>query len=116
MVFNMDKCLFCMIMRKCNLIIYDYNMRGKVFKRVEVQCDFGVFIICDVGFNEYIYVQVNKVNKMLGFICCIFSSRSVQFLLIFRFFYVVFVCFYLEYVFEIWSLKFVILIKFIEGV
>ena len=37
MAFNMDKCSLCTITRKRNTIIYDYNMRGKVLKRVEAQ-------------------------------------------------------------------------------
>ena len=43
-------------------------MRGKAGKRVEAQRNLGVLITCDAQFNEHIYAQVNKANKMLGFI------------------------------------------------
>ena len=78
MAFNMDKCWLCTITRKCNPIIYDYNMRGKALKRVEAQPDLTVLITCDARFNKHIYVQVNKAYKMLGFIRCSLSSRSDQ--------------------------------------
>ena len=42
MAFNMDKCSLCTITRKRNPKIYDYNMRRKALKRVEVQRDLGV--------------------------------------------------------------------------
>ena len=54
MAFHMDKCSLCTITRKHTLIIYDYNMRGKTFKRVEAQRDLGVLITCDDRFNEHI--------------------------------------------------------------
>ena len=80
MAFNLDKYSLCTIMRKCNPIIHDHNMRGRALKSVEAQRDLGVLITCDAQFNEHIYAQVNKANKMLGFICCSLSSRSDQFL------------------------------------
>ena len=91
-------------------------MRGKALKRVEAQRDLGVLIICDARFNEHIYAQVNKANKMLGFIRCSLSSRSDQFLQTFRSLYVALVRSHLEYASEIWSPKSVTLIKLIEGV
>ena len=54
MGFNTDKCSLCMITRKRNPIIYNYNMRGKALKRVEAQRDLGVLITCDARFNEHI--------------------------------------------------------------
>jgi len=84
MAFNMNKCSLCTITRKRNPIIYDYNMRSKTLKRVEARRDLGVLITCDAWFNEHIYAQVNKANKMLGFICRSLGSRSHQFLPTFR--------------------------------
>ena len=55
MAFNMDKYSLCTITRKRNPIIYDYNTRGKAFKRVETQRDLGVLITCDARFREQIY-------------------------------------------------------------
>ena len=49
-------------------------------KRVEAERDLGVLITCDARFNEHIYAQVNKANKMLGFIRRSLGSRSDQFL------------------------------------
>ena len=115
MAFNMDKWSLCMITRKRNSIIYDYNIRGKALKRVEDERVLGVLIICDARFNEHIYAQVNKA-KMLAFIRCSLSSRSDQFLRTFRSLYVALVRSHLEYASEIWSPKSVNLIKFIEGV
>ena len=116
MAFNMDKCSLCTITRKRNPIIYDYNMRGKALKRVEAQRDLGVLITCDARFNEHIYAQLNKANKMLRFIRRSLSSRSDQFLPTFRSLYVTLVRSHLEYASEIWSPKSVTLIKLIEGV
>ena len=66
----------------------------------------GVLITCDARFNEHIYVQVNKANKMLGFIRRSLSSRSDQFLPTFRSLYVALVRSHLiEYASEIWSPK-----------
>ena len=114
--FNMDKCSLCTITRKRNPIIYDYNMRGKALKRVEAQRDLGVLITCDARFSEHIYAQVNKANKMLGFIRRSLSSRSDHFLPTFRSLCVAFARSHLEYASEIWSPKSVTLIKLIEGV
>ena len=91
-------------------------MRGKALKRVEAQRDLGVLITCDARFNEHIYAQVNKANKMLGFIRGSLSSRSDQFLPTFRSLYVALVRSHLEYASEIWSPKSGTLIKLIEGV
>ena len=57
-------------------------------KRVEAERDLGVLITCDARFNEHIYAQVNKANKMLGFIRRSLSTRSDQFLPTFRSLYV----------------------------
>jgi len=91
-------------------------MRGKALKRVEAQRDLGVLIACDARFNEHIYAQVSKANKMLGFIRRSLSSRGDQFLPTFRSLYVALVRSHLEYASEIWSPKSVTLIKLIEGV
>ena len=91
-------------------------MRGRALKRVEAQRDLSVLITCDARFNEHIYAQVNKANKMLGFIHRSLSSRSDQFLPTFRSLYVALVRSHLEYASEIWSPKSVSLIKLIEGV
>ena len=85
-------------------------------KRVEAERDLGVLITCDARFNEHIYAQVNKANKMLGFIRRSLGSRSDQFLPTFRSLYVAIVRSHLEYASETWSPKFVTLIKLIEGV
>ena len=92
MAFNMDKCSLCTITRKRNLIIYDDNVREKALKRVEAQRDLGVLITCDARFNEHIYAQVNKANKMLGFIRRLLSSRSDQILPTFRSLYMALMC------------------------
>ena len=84
MAFNLDKCSLCTITRKRNPIFHYYNMRGRALKRVEAQRDLGVLITCDARFNEHIYAQVNKANKMLGFIRRSLSSRSDQFFPTFR--------------------------------
>ena len=94
MAFNMDKCSLCTITRKRNPIIYDYNMRG----------------------NKANKMQLNKANKMLGFIRRSLSSRSDQFLRTFRSLCVALVRSHLEYASEIWSSKSVTLIKLIGGV
>ena len=91
-------------------------MRGKALNRVEAQRDLGALITCDARFNEHIYAQVNKANKMLGFIRRSLSSRSDQFLPTFRSLYVDLVRSHLEYASEIWNPKSVTLIKLVEGV
>ena len=116
MAFNIDKCSLCTITRKRNPIIYDYNMRGKALKSVEAQRDLGVLITYDARFNEIIYAQVNKVNKMLSFIRRSLSSRRDQFLPTFRSLYVALVRSHLEYASEIWSPKSVTLRKLIVTV
>ena len=93
-----------------------FSVTGKTLKRVEAQRDLAVLITCDARFNEHIYAQVNKANKMLGFIRRTLSSRSDQFLPTFRTLYVALVRSHLEYASEIWSPKSVTLIKLIEGV
>ena len=116
MAFNLDKCSLYAITRKPNPIIYDYNIRGRALKRVDAQRDLGVLITCDARFNEHIYAQVNKANKMLCFIRRSLSSRSDQFLPTFRSLHVALVRSHLEYASEIWAPKSVTLIKLIEGV
>ena len=68
LVFDTDECLLCSVTRKHGPITYDYTMGTKTWIRVDTQCDLGVLITCDAHFNEHIYAQVNKANKMLGFI------------------------------------------------
>ena len=109
MAFHMDKYSLCTITRKRNPMIYDYNMRGKALKRVKAQRDLGVLITCDARFNEH--VQVNKANKILGFIRRTLRSGSDKFLPTFRALYVALVRYHLEYTSEIWSPKSVALIK-----
>ena len=44
-------------------------MGTKTLNRVDPQCDRGVLITFDARFNiEHTYAQVNKANKMLGFV------------------------------------------------
>ena len=100
MAFNLDKCSLYAITRKPNPIIYDYNIRGRALKRVDAQRDLGVLITCDARFNEHIYAQVNKANKMLCFIRRSLSSRSDQFLPTFRSLHVALVRSHLEYASE----------------
>ena len=76
-------------------------MRGKALKRVEAQRDLGVLITCDARFSEHIYTQVNKANKMLGFIRLSLSSRSDHVLPTFRSLCVALVRSHLEYASEI---------------
>ena len=49
-----------------NYILY-YTTGTKTLNRVDAQCDLGVLITFDTCFNEHIYAQVNKANKMLVF-------------------------------------------------
>jgi len=97
----MDECSLCTITRKRNPIIYDYNIRGKALKRMEAQRDLGVLVTCDARFNEHIYAQVNKGNKMLGFIRRSLRSRSDQFLPTFQSLCVALVRSHLEYASEL---------------
>ena len=45
-----------------------YTIGTKALNRVDAQCDLGVLINFDTCFNEHIYAQVNKANKMLVFL------------------------------------------------
>ena len=49
-----------------NYILY-YTTGTKTLNRVDAQCDLGVLITFDTCFNEHIYAQVTKANKMLVF-------------------------------------------------
>lgn len=113
--FNTDKCSICTVSRKRAPIIHDYVMGAKTLTRVDNQRDLGVLITCDARFSEHIFAQVNKANKMLGFIRRTIS-RSDQLLPTLRSLYVALVRSHLDYASEIWSPKSVTLIKLIEGV
>ena len=65
-VFDTDECSLCSVTRKHEPVTYDYTMGTKTLIRVDNQCDLGVLITCDTRFDEHIYAQVNKANKMLG--------------------------------------------------
>ena len=54
--------------KKHEPITYDHTMGTKTLLRVDAQRDLGVLTTCDTHFNELIYAQVNKANKMLGFV------------------------------------------------
>jgi len=115
LAFNTDKCSICTVSRKRAPIIHDYVMGAKTLTRVDNQRDLGVLITCDARFSEHIFAQVNKANKMLGFIRRTIS-RSDQLLPTLRSLYVALVRSHLDYASEIWSPKSVTLIKLIEGV
>ena len=66
--FNVDKFSLCTVSRKRNPIICNYNMGGKVLNRVGAQRDLGVLMSDTANFSDHIHAQVNKANKMLGFI------------------------------------------------
>ena len=77
----------------------------------------GVLITCDTRFNEHIYAQVNKANKMLGFIRRTISIHvSKQYLPTLRSLYTAFVLSHVDYASEIWSPRSISIIKLVEGV
>ena len=57
-----------------------YTIGTKTLNRVDAQCDLGVLITFDTCFNEHIYAQVNKANKMLVFFIGCTISVSEQYL------------------------------------
>lgn len=67
--FNINKCLICNVINKCTPIICNYKMEAKTLSRVESQRDLGVLVSDTTSFTDNIHAQVNKANKMLGFIC-----------------------------------------------
>jgi len=91
-------------------------MNNTTIKRVLNQNDLGIIITTDAHFKEHIYSQVNKANKMLGFMKRTLNTRSDQFLTTFRSLYLAYVRSHLDYASEIWSPKAVTLIKMIENV
>ena len=90
-------------------------MGTKTLVSVDTQRDFGVLIICGARFNEHLYAQVYKANKMLGFIRCTISI-SEQYLRILRSLYTARVRSHHDYASEIWKLRSVSMIKLVEGV
>ena len=67
LAFNVGKCSLCLVSRKHNPIICNYNMGGKVLNRVEAQRDLRVLMSDKASFSDHIDAQVNKANKTLGF-------------------------------------------------
>ena len=46
---------------------FNYKMGGKILSRVGAQRDLGVLMSDTASFRDHIHAQVNKANKMLGF-------------------------------------------------
>ena len=113
--FNVDKCSLCTVSRKRNPIICNYNMGGKVLNRVGAQRDLGVLMSDTANFSDHIHAQVNKANKMLGFIRRTINGNKILSPTL-RSLYVTLVRSHLDYASEIWSPKSVTMIKRIEGV
>ena len=69
------------------------------------------------SFSDHIHTQVNKANKVLGFIRCTINGGKILSPTL-RSLYVIhiIICSNLEYASEIWSPKSVTMIKRIEGV
>ena len=103
LVFNTDKCSLYSVTIKRELITYNYTMGTKTLMRTDAQRDLGVLITCDARFNEHIYVQVNKANKMLGFICRTISMSEQYYLPTLRSLYTVLMRSHLDYASKIWS-------------
>ena len=90
-------------------------MGAKTLSRVGAQRDLGVLMSDTASFSDHVHTQVNKANKMLGFICLsICGSKTL--LPTQRSLYVTLIRPHLEYATEIWSPKSVTMIKRIEGV
>ena len=68
LAFNINKCSLCTVTTKRNPIISNYKMGGKILSRVGAQRDLGVLMSDTASFSDHIHAQVNKANKMLGFI------------------------------------------------
>ena len=115
LAFNVDKCSLCTVSRKRNPIICNYNMGGKILSRVGAQCDLGVLLSDTACFSDHIHAQVNKANKMLGFIRRTISRSKILSPTL-RSLHVTLIRSHLEYASEIWSPKSVTMIKRIEGV
>lgn len=90
-------------------------MGEKALSRVRAQRDLGVLMSDTASFNDHIQAQVNKANKMLGFIRRTISGSKIL-LPTLRSLYVALVRSHLEYASEIWSPKSITMIKRIEGV
>ena len=112
--FNVDKCSLCTVSRKRNPIICNYNMGGKVLNRAGAQHDLGVLMSDTANFSDHIHAQVNKANKMLGFIRCTINGNKILSPTL-RSLFVTLVRSHLKYASEIWSPKSVTMIKRIEG-
>ena len=115
LVFNSDKCSLCSVTRKRGPITYDFTMGTKTLIRVYTQLGLGVLITCDTRFNERIYAQVNKANKMLGSIHRTISI-SEQYLPTLRSLYTALVRSHLDYASEIWSPRSISMTKLVEVV
>ena len=112
--FNIEKCTISTITRKRNPVLSSYTIAHCPIKRVNEQRDLGIHISSNATFNEHIYTQICKANKMLGLI-----QRTVsrdKRLLPTRSLYIMLVRSHLEYASEVWSPKSVTLIKLIERV
>ena len=90
-------------------------MGGKVLNRVGAQRDLGVLMSDTANFSDHIHAQVNKANKMLGFIRRTINGNKILSPTL-RSLYVTLVRSHLKYASEIWSPKSVTMIKRIEGV
>ena len=77
LAFNIDKCSLCTVTRKRNPIICNYNMGEKILSRVGAQRDLGVLMSDTASFSDHIHAQVNKANKMLGFIRRTISGSKI---------------------------------------
>ena len=118
LVFDTDECsLWASVTRNTNqLHNYDHTMGTKILLRVDAQRDLGVLTTCDTHFNEHIYAQVNKANKMLGFIHRTISI-SEQYLPTLRSLYPALMHSHLDLnASEICSLRSISMIKLLEGV
>jgi len=82
---------------------------------VGAQRDLGVLMSGTASFSDHMHAQVNKVNKMLGFIRRTISGSKIL-LPTLSSLYVSLVRSHLEYASEIWSPNSVTMIKRIEGV
>ena len=90
-------------------------MGGEILSRVGAQRDLGILMSDTASFSNHIHAQVNKANKMLGFIPRTISG-SKNLLPTLRSLYVTLVRSHRQYASEIWSPKSVTMIKIIEGV
>ena len=92
---NVDKCSLCTVSRTRNPIIC-----GKVPSRVGAQRDHGILMSDTANFSDHIHAQVNKANKMLGFIRRTINGNKILSPTL-RAVYVTLLRSHLEYAFEI---------------